>query len=59
MPPQVRHHFYRVTQLPRNTVRVHHNGESFEVTQFRGYSREPDLLSASLDAGGSARATWV
>ncbi len=40
-------------------MKLHHQGDVFEITQFRGASREADLHSAALDAGEGAGAVCI
>ncbi|KAI8474864.1 MAG: hypothetical protein J3K34DRAFT_517939 [Monoraphidium minutum] len=47
---QIKRLFPRVIDLPRNTVKVSHEGELFEVATFRGHSRTHGLASAAADA---------
>ncbi len=49
--PKIKRLFTRVIDLPRNTVKLSHGGELFEVATFRGYSRSDGLASAAMDAG--------
>lgn len=50
---QMKKMYPKAHQIRSNTVRIKIQEETFEVTTFRGYLREPDLRSASLDAGTS------